>query len=146
MKVIKGNIWDYWQKGYVIVIPTNRTIKKDGSLVMGKGLAYQCKNKFENIEYQWGAQITQSCEIIPQIFYDARRLIYFPVKYNWWEKADLDLIRHSIIELKSLLIEGIVEKIAIPKVGCGNGQLNWKEVEPILDKYLNDRFIVVDLK
>ncbi len=25
------------------------------------------------------------------------------------------------------------------------GKLDWKEVEPILDKYLDERFIVVDL-
>ena len=37
-------------------------------------------------------------------------------------------------------------KIYLPKVGCGNGKLDWKNVELILDKYLDERFIVVDLK
>ena len=52
MKVIKGNIWEYWKKGFNIVIPTNGYIKRDGSCVMGKGLAFQAKGYVYGIEYK----------------------------------------------------------------------------------------------
>ena len=32
-----------------------------------------------------------------------------------------------------------------PRVGCGNGALDWKDVRPILRRYLDDRFILVSL-
>ena len=144
MKTIKGNIWDYWQNNCFIIIPTNGFVKKDGSLVMGKGLALQAKNTIHNIEYLLGKSIkTEGNKIF--ILKEART-ITFPVKYNWWEKADLNLIEKSAQELKKLADNcSRFLPIYLPKVGCGNGKLNWKDVEPILDKYLDERFIVVDL-
>jgi len=149
MKVIKDNVWKYWEKGHYIVIPTNGTIKKDGSCVMGRGLALQAKEKVKGIEYTLGKSIYRfgnGTLFLPD------NLIAFPVKHNWWEKVDLKLIERSAKQLREL-IEFIKPysylikyPIYLPKVGCGNGGLNWKNVEPILDKYLDDRFIVVDVK
>jgi len=142
VKVIKGNIWDYWKKGYWIVIPTNGTIKKNGECVMGRGLALQAKNLYKGLPKMLGSDIKKFGNF-PHC-YKEYHIITFPVKYNYWEKADLKLI-----ELSANLINKLTslsdDKIALPKVGCGNGKLNWKEVEPILDKYLDERFIVVDL-
>lgn len=147
MKIIKGNIWDYWFRYYTITIPTNGTIKKDDSCVMGKGLALQAKNYVYNIEYLIGNRIKESGN---KVYYIKNNIISFPVKNNWWEKADIKLIENSCIALLALidteqLFGNILEPIYLPKVGCGNGKLNWKEVEPILDKYLDERFIIVDL-
>lgn len=145
MKVIKRNIWDYWKNGYMIVIPTNGTIKKDGSCVMGKGLALQAKQYIHNIEYILGEAIeTEGNKVF--VLKDAK-IITFPVKHNWWEKADLNLIEQSAKELKKLATHcPDFLPIILPKVGCGNGQLKWKEVEPILNKYLTDGFTLVDLQ
>ena len=148
MKVIKGNIWDYWKQGNWIVIPTNGYIKKDGSCVMGRGLALQAKLKFPKLAKELGDRI-KSCNDC-QIF--DYRIVTFPVKKNWWEKADLKLIEESAKDLQCLIIDRDycnccknIKEIYLPKVGCGNGRLNWKnDVEPILDKYLDERFIVVE--
>lgn len=148
MKIIKGNIWDYWNNGDWIVIPTNGTIKKDDSCVMGKGLALQAKEHLRGIEYIIGAFIKRYGNNTLII---CKEIITFPVKHNWWEMADIKLIEKSCNQLLALvdtqMTKGnIIESIYLPKVGCGAGGLNWKDVEPILDKYLDERFIVVDLK
>lgn len=31
-----------------------------------------------------------------------------------------------------------IESIAFPKLGCGNGGLEWSVVKPIMEKYLSD--------
>ena len=68
----------------------------------------------------------------------------FPVKHQWFdEKADLKLIEKSCKDLVESLADGLT--IALPKIGCGAGKLEWDEVKPILEKYFkDDRFIIVD--
>jgi hypothetical protein len=147
MKVIKGDIWKYWKNDAIIVIPTNGCVKKDGSLVMGRGLALQAKVYIHNIEFILGDFVKINGNIINYVR-DAN-IIAFPVKHNWWEKADLKLIKQSCIQLNKILKSEYNPKIipvALPKVGCGNGQLSWKDVEPILDKYLISQAVVVDLR
>ena len=145
MIIKNGNIWDYWTKGYYIVIPTNGCVKKDGSCVMGRGLALQAKQRIHNIEYLLGSAIKNEgnkCYLSKD-----SKIITFPVKHNWWEKADLSLIEQSVKELKKLA-DGCpyLLPIILPKVGCGNGKLNWLAVKIMLEKYLDNGFIIVDIK
>ena len=35
------------------------------------------------------------------------------------------------------------ETVVLPRLGCGLGQLRWDDVKPILERYLDDRFIVL---
>ena len=149
MKVVKGNIWDYWKQGHWIVIPTNGNIKKDDSAVMGRGLALQAKKYVPRIEYILGDWIKKFGN---NVYYADKNIISFPVKKNWWEMGDLKLIESSAKQLLELIkrIEfnsgENFASIYLPKVGCGNGKLSWLEVELILDEYLDERFMVVDLK
>ena len=63
----------------------------------------------------------------------------FPVKHNWYEKADLELIERSAMELRAIL-QAKKCRTYIPMVGCGNGGLDWVDVKPrlkCLDYYDN---------
>lgn len=69
------------------------------------------------------------------------------MKHNWWEKADTSLIEQSTLQLKDFfdtIIGGYPTPIYLVRPGCGNGQLDWKDVKPILEKYLDDRFTIVE--
>ena len=66
-----------------------------------------------------------------------------PVKHDWRCKADLELIKQSVMQLKALLPSDAV--IALPRPGCGNGRLAWADVRPILAWYLDGRrFIIIE--
>jgi hypothetical protein len=71
------------------------------------------------------------------------RLLTFPVKHNWKEEADLALIEESCRQLKEAS-HGVQHNTYMVRPGCGNGKLSWKRVKPVLEKYLDDRFIVVE--
>lgn len=135
--MIKANIWDFHnqQGSNIIIIPTNGFVKKNGEAVMGAGLAKQCKNKFIGFPTFLGKRLKKEGNKVH--FFPEFNIITFPVKHNWYEKADIELIEKSCMELSRLIIDlGIGYKYYLPKVGCGNGRLSWKEVEPIIKNYL----------
>jgi len=113
---------------------------------MGKGLALQAKEKFPELPLELGTRITHyGNKVFVFMLY---RLIMFPVKSVWYENAKLELIEKSCKELKEIFrynLSDLPVPVYLPKVGCGNGGLNWNEVKPILEKILDDRFIVCDL-
>lgn len=151
MEVIKGNIWDYVAAGY-IVIPTNGVVKKNGENVMGAGLAKQVNEMYPETAKLLGELIIEYGNNSYLLGVGVLRGFYsFPVKHHWRQKADLTLIEESTKQLAHHVDRlrrsaGVHAQIFLPKVGCGNGKLNWSDVEPILDKYLDDKFVVVDFK
>ncbi len=143
---IQGNIWevdcDY------ICIPTNGFVKNNGRAVMGAGLAKQARDKFQNIDLELGRLINTTGNCVHALKVEHNKiLLSFPVKHDWWDKADLVLIDKSADELKFMF--NVVKEpkpiIALPRVGCGNGKLLWSVVKPILEKYfVEDNFVIVD--
>jgi len=152
MKEITGNIWDYHRQGHWIVITTNGTVRNNGEAVMGRGVAREASEKFQKLSLELGNRI-KGCNMAYgewsqgnnlKVFYKYK-IITFPVKYNWWERASLALIEKSCKELKEACHGNIDIKYMV-RPGCGNGQLLWLDVKPILEKYLDDRFIIVERK
>lgn len=143
MKEVRGNIWDFYNKGHWIVITTNGTVKATGEAVMGKGVALQAKRKFPDLPQGLGSCIAHFGNLVVNLDGPAknRKILSFPVKHNWWEKADLALIEESTKALAAFAANG---KVYMVRPGCGNGGLDWKDVKPILEKYLDDRFVVVE--
>ena len=145
IKEIKGDLWEYYKQGFWIVIPTNGFVKNNGEAVMGRGLALQAKRRFPDLPAELGKRIKEYGNVV-FTFYNYH-VITFPVKHLWWNKAIIKLIKKSCISLREIFRynpTGIPTPVYLPRVGCGNGKLDWKDVKPILEKYLDDRFIVCD--
>jgi len=142
MKEITGNIWDYHEKGHWIVITTNGNVKANGEAVMGKGIALQAKQRYPDIPKELGEAITNVGNAVYAC--EGHRIVCFPTKHNWWEKASLELIEESYKQLVQFVSVMVLEGIYLVRPGCSNGQLDWKDVKPILEKYLDDRFVVVE--
>lgn len=145
MKEVVGDIWGFHRQGNWVVIPTNGTVKSNGDAVMGRGLALEAKTKFPDIQHRLGFQLRMMSSP-PKVTDVGHNIITFPVKYRWMEIANLELIGKSCVDLVDFIaVHPWLYKppIYLPRVGCGNGRLNWKDVRPILEKYLDERFIVV---
>ena len=140
---VTGNLWDY--EADAIVITTNGTVKKNGSAVMGRGCAFEAKQRFPGLDALLGARLTQANMNIPFILHQGPpALISFPVKHNWWEKADIDLIKQSAYTLAGLCAKD--NAIVMPRPGCGNGKLDWCDVRKVLEPILDDRFHVITFR
>jgi len=137
-----GNIWTAHHNGFWIAIGTNGFIKKDGTNVMGAGVALQAKDRFPGISKRVGEAIKVYGNHVYPI--TELHIVTFPTKHNWFQKADLTLIARSAVELNAIPAEMFGNRtVYIPRVGCGNGGLDWAHVQPILSKLLDDRFTVV---
>ena len=149
MKVEYGDIWKHLGEGRYVVIPTNLGWKKDGCNVMGAGLAKDATRRYPTLA-KWYGGVCEATADAPQVIAcPFAPLIMFPVKplnklqpwMSWKQKADLKLIEQSARQLYEWPDP---YPIAVPLVGCGNGQLDMYEVRPILEKYLaSDRFTLV---
>lgn len=133
-----GDIFQKRAEGHWIVIPTNGTVKKDGTCVMGRGLALDIKEMYPEFPALLGYNIEtlgNQVYVFPEY-----GVITFPVKHNWWEEADLKLIEKSSAELRNCIFRFFNMyknfTIYIPRVGCGNGKKTWEEVKPILEQEL----------
>lgn len=128
-------------------ITTNGSIKANGRGVMGRGCAKQAKARYFALELTLGRAL-QGWGNVPVILLPDERplLVSFPVKHEWHERADLDLIAVSARELVKLTDGAHWQTVVLPRPGCGNGGRSWeREVRPILRSILDDRFSVVTL-
>ena len=141
MKQITGDIWDYHKRGHWIVITTNGTIHKNGVAVMGKGIAKQAALKYPKLPYYLGLAI-KDVGNIGHIFPDYK-IITLPTKHNWWEKSDITLIERGCKALSKMHAR-VKVNIYMVRPGCSNGKLKWEDVKPIIEQYLDDRFVIVE--
>lgn len=125
-------------------ITTNGTIKRDGRAVMGKGCAREALLRFRRLDRALARHIERHGNVVGVIQQDDRHppLVAFPVKHAWHEPADLALIEASASQLVSLAIGRGWMRVVLPRPGCGNGGLDWKDVRPRL-AILDDRFLIV---
>jgi len=146
---VTGNIWRY--PADFIVITTNGDINSKSEAVMGRGVALQAATRYPWIKLALARYIRSSGNCLHYILSGDSRIIppiiAFPVKHHWREKADLELIAQSAKELQIFINMNNVNKELIyvmPKPGCGNGGLSWKEVKPVIE-FLPDNVHVIDL-
>lgn len=141
MKEIEGNLWDYHGRA-VIVITTNGLVTGKGDAVFGHGCARQAKDRFPDLAQKLGAALTQRGN---HVTYLGDGIVSFPVEHTPYETPDRRLIERSARELASLADSMGWDSVVVPRPGCGGGGLEWKEVRPILERYLDDRFLIITM-
>lgn len=144
MKEAQGNLWTFPADARVIT--TNGFVKNDGSCVMGRGCAKQARDMFPGIDKKLGVLIKRHGNVVNLLGPhgpDKAQLIAMPVKHNWWEEADIDLIKDSAHRLVQVADLYDYSNIVLPRPGCGNGKLSWKSVQPLLAAILDDRFTAI---
>src|SRR5271169_4089293 len=98
---IKGNLWDYHDKGYPIVITTNCEVNNCGYAIMGRGIALEAKQHFPGLPKILGMHIKRFYSAVK--YFPEFNLFIFPTKYKWREKSNLELISESANALISIV-------------------------------------------
>jgi hypothetical protein len=144
MKELTVNMWDISADAYCIT--TNGIIKANGCAVMGAGVALSAVRKFPGCDKYLGIRIKKMGHNVG-VFYtaDLTDLISFPTKYHWKDPSDIKLIEKSAKELIDLININKYNKVILPRPGCSNGGLDWKDVKKVIEPILDDRVVVVSL-
>lgn len=132
-----GDVWMYYNKEpYIVGITTNGTVKRNGSLVMGRGVAEQARNSIPNLDFILGTVVQGRGNHVYDLSDFTLRplnLFSFPVKHLWSDVADLSLIRRSAQELSVIAIRKPDKIFLLPVPGTGNGRLRWSAVKNAID-------------
>ena len=141
------------------------TISVNVVRVMGKGLASRAKYQFPDVYvvYQdacdrklleMGKPYLYKREVsLDQVLADepfsliernaSKWFLLFPTKRHWQEPADLGAIEKGLQWVRDHYKREGIKSLAMPALGCGLGRLNWREVGPVMCRYLADLDIQV---
>ena len=137
----KSNIWN--SDASYICVTTNGIVKRDGTLVMGAGIAKQARDHFPGIDKALGDGV-KTFGNTPMMFMtvgEGPNIISLPTKHHWKDKSDLELIVKSVAHIAKTMRS--TDTIALTRPGCALGGLDWESmVKPAIEPLLDNRFTV----
>src|SRR5262249_53080997 len=105
--------------------------------IMGKGIALQFKKAWPEMFKAYEAackrgEVTMGRMHVWQTGWlpAPRYTITSPPKGRWRSRSKIADIESGLHDLTRVIRELGITSIAIPPLGCGNGGLDWREVEP----------------
>lgn len=137
-----GNILDSGAEAYVN--PVNCVG------VMGAGLAKQFKKRFPDNFKEYKSECDRMEVMLGKcLFFDYRNvinldisknypvwIINFPTKYHWKDQSKIECIEQALDDMiiqANINGHGGIYSIAMPRVGCGLGGLEWEDVKAMLE-------------
>jgi hypothetical protein len=69
---------------------------------------------------------------------DSVQILNFPTKRHWRDDSILEDIEDGLRYLSENYPAMGIATLAMPPLGCGNGNLSWKDVKPLIEKHLGD--------
>ncbi len=146
MRIVYGDLWTVpaaWR-----LIPTNTCVRRSGEAVMGAGVALQAARRHPRLPAELGAFLLKHATDAgaPAAHFPQYRLSCLPTKTDWRRPSDLGLIERGLRQLLADLPglpEAAAGPIALPLLGCGLGGLPASTVRPMLERLLDNRFVLV---
>ena len=143
MNIVHDSIFN--RKIGVIVNPVNCVG------VMGGGLALQFKQRYPEM-FELYRSVCRNRAIKPGGLHiylcekESRYIVNFPTKDDWRNPSKLEYVEEGLKALANYpFSSSIANSIAVPALGCGLGGLKLKDVQPLIEKYLDPAFELVEL-
>lgn len=117
--------------------------------VMGKGIALGFKQRFPDMYGDYEARCrSRQVRLGEPYLYKSDRLpwiLNFPTKDHWRGLSRISDIARGLEYLARHYKGWGITSLAVPPLGCGNGQLDWTVVGPTLFRHLSKLEIPVEL-
>jgi O-acetyl-ADP-ribose deacetylase (regulator of RNase III)/uncharacterized protein YwgA len=117
--------------------------------IMGKGIALEFKNRFPEMfkDYEQRCnrkEIRVGQPYLYKSLFD-QQVVNFPTKEHWKSVSKVSDIENGLDYLLAHYKRWGITSIAIPPLGCGNGQLEWRVVGPLIYKRAKQMDIPVEI-
>lgn len=119
--------------------------------VMGKGVALEFKKQYPDMFKAYERVCNEKLLDIGKLMLWKgldKWILLFPTKKHWRNPSKIEYIEEGLKKFEETYLEKGITSIAFPRLGCGNGGLNWSDVQPLMEKYLKKLpipvFIYVD--
>jgi O-acetyl-ADP-ribose deacetylase (regulator of RNase III) len=121
--------------------------------VMGRGLALAFKQRYPEMFacYRTVCEKRQLKTGKLMLWYAPDHwILLFPTKEHWRNPSKLKYIENGLIKFVNTYADKNITSIAFPRLGCGNGELNWDDVCLLMERYLKplpiDIYVYLGLK
>jgi len=128
---VEGNLFDSPAK---VLVNTVNTVG-----VMGKGIAKTFKDIYPDMFERYVKLCESKRFDVGNLWLyrtEHKWVLNFPTKTHWRKPSQLSYIETGLRKFVDTYAEQKITSIAFPQLGCGNGELQWAEVEPLMVSYL----------
>lgn len=133
LKYVRGDIFN--SPAQVLV----NTVNTVG--VMGKGIALSFKKKYPEMFTIYRKACDKHQLVIGKLmlwYGPDHWILNFPTKEHWRSPSKMEYIEKGLMAFQRKYADYNITSIAFPKLGCGNGELDWEQVKPLMEKYLKE--------
>jgi len=109
--------------------------------VMGKGIAKSFKDRYPSMYTEYRKLCNGDELEVGRLHLwksDDRWVLNFPTKTTWRLPSKLKYIRDGLETFVANYKKMGIVSISFPPLGCGNGNLNWAHVRPLMEEYLGN--------
>lgn len=136
---------------YYIVITTNIGWKKDGSNIMGAGLAKQAASKYPFLPEKYGMICKDRKQDTPVIVFHDIKLVMLPTKalnagqpwLSWKNNSSIELIERGLLQIKDILKDDKIKKLGMSCPGAANGNIPIKRSLNLVKRILGGHHKVI---
>jgi O-acetyl-ADP-ribose deacetylase (regulator of RNase III) len=114
--------------------------------VMGKGIAQEFKFRYPSMFEQYKRICNEGLLDVGKLWLwkgSSQWVLNFPTKRHWRYPSKLEYIEKGLAKFSAEYENRGIREIAFPRLGCGNGGLDWGEVRPLMERYLSRLPIMV---
>lgn len=138
---VQGDLWEIPADARVVT--TNGIVMRDGRLIMGGGCALEAAQRYPDMPKRLGMLVTHWGNHSYVMEEEDNIVISMPTKHHVKDPSDPDLIVRSAKEMVLHANEYHLNRVLVPRPGCGLGGLLWEDVKVLLAPIFDNRFYVV---
>lgn len=108
---------------------------------MGAGIAVLFKKHFKGVE-ELKAQKKQpgQCAVLER---SGRFVYYLVTKKYYYQKPTSESLRKSLMSMKEHCLANGVDRVSMPRIGCGLDKMHWENVSSIITEVFQDTKISI---
>lgn len=115
------------------------TVNTEGH--MGRGIALHLRKCIPGLYDAYREQCKQKQLLVNTLWvyeHNEPKILCFPTKDKTWEDSRIEWITTNLQTLRDTYKDLGITSVAMPPLGCGNGNLKWEDVGPLVYAILSD--------